>query len=93
MQWNTSAAVKNELVTHAVILCSRWVDGNKRWGYGLLRIYLAFRKHEITASLDKRYEFLIANIVLEISPPDVPFYAIAKAGQSLKQWLQLSNKD
>lgn len=37
-----------------------FVDGNKRTGYGLLRIYLGINNYEITATIENRYEFVIA---------------------------------
>ncbi|RYY27232.1 MAG: type II toxin-antitoxin system death-on-curing family toxin [Chitinophagaceae bacterium] len=37
-----------------------FVDGNKRTGYGLLRIYLGINNYEITAPIENRYDFVIA---------------------------------
>jgi death-on-curing protein len=36
-----------------------FIDGNKRTGYGLLRIFLALHGFEISASTDNKYEFII----------------------------------
>jgi len=36
-----------------------FIDGNKRTGYGLLRIYLGLYGFEISASIDNRYELII----------------------------------
>ncbi len=49
-----AALIESMLVNHP------FVDGNKRTGYGLLRIYLGINKYEITASIDNRYEFVVA---------------------------------
>jgi death on curing protein len=49
-----AALIESVLVNHP------FVDGNKRTGYGLLRIYLAIQSYEIIAPIEKRYEFVIA---------------------------------
>jgi death-on-curing protein len=49
-----AALVESVLINHP------FVDGNKRTGYGLLRIYLAINSYEITASIENRYDFVIA---------------------------------
>lgn len=36
-----------------------FIDGNKRTGYVLLRLYLLQQKYDITASPDNKYEFVI----------------------------------
>jgi len=49
----TAALVESILINHP------FVDGNKRTGYGLLRIYLGLYGFEIAASIDNRYELII----------------------------------
>lgn len=48
-----AALVESVLVNHP------FIDGNKRKGYGLLRIFLALHGFEISASTDNKYEFII----------------------------------
>jgi death-on-curing protein len=48
-----AALVESVLVNHP------FIDGNKRTGYGLLRIFLALHGFEISASTDNKYEFII----------------------------------
>jgi len=48
-----SALVQSMLVNHP------FVDGNKRTGYTLLRLYLLKHGLDITASPDNKYEFII----------------------------------
>jgi death-on-curing protein len=49
-----AALIESMLINHP------FVDGTKRTGYGLLRIYLAINSYEITASIEERFEFVIA---------------------------------
>ncbi|RYE38842.1 MAG: type II toxin-antitoxin system death-on-curing family toxin [Sphingobacteriales bacterium] len=49
-----AALIESMLINHP------FVDGNKRTGYSLLRIYLAINRYEITASIEDRYEFVLA---------------------------------
>jgi death-on-curing protein len=48
-----AALVESILINHP------FIDGNKRTGYGLLRIYLGLYGFEISASIDNRYELII----------------------------------
>lgn len=48
-----AALVESILINHP------FVDGNKRTGYGLMRIYLALYGVELSASIDNRYELII----------------------------------
>jgi len=48
-----AALVESILVNHP------FIDGNKRTGYGLLRLFLALHGLEIFASTDNKYEFII----------------------------------
>lgn len=48
-----AALVESILVNHP------FIDGNKRTGYGLVRIYLGLYGIEISASIDNRYELII----------------------------------
>ena len=43
----------------SVLINHPFVDGNKRTGYSLLRIYLGLYGFEISASVDNRYELVI----------------------------------
>jgi len=48
-----AALVESVLINHP------FLDGNKRIGYALFRIFLAINDIEITASTDNKYEFII----------------------------------
>ena len=43
----------------SILINHPFIDGNKRTGYFLLRLYLIYHHIDITASLDNRYEFVI----------------------------------
>ena len=48
-----AALVESILINHP------FIDGNKRTGYGLFRIYLGLYGFEISASMENRYELII----------------------------------
>lgn len=48
-----AALVESILINHP------FIDGNKRTGYGMLRIFLVLHGFEISASTDNKYEFII----------------------------------
>jgi len=43
----------------SILINHPFIDGNKRAGYFLLRLYLIYHHIDITASLNNRYEFVI----------------------------------
>jgi death on curing protein len=49
-----ASLIESMLVNHP------FVDGNKRTGYSLLRIFLGINNYEITASIESRYEFVVS---------------------------------
>ena len=50
---------KAAAIAESIIINHPFIDGNKRTGYGLLRIYLGLYGYEISASTDNRYELII----------------------------------
>jgi death-on-curing protein len=48
-----AALIESILVNHP------FVDGNKRTGYGLVRMFLAIHHYEIIASPEDKYKFVI----------------------------------
>jgi death-on-curing protein len=53
VQEKAAALVESILINHP------FIDGNKRTGYGLLRIFLELNGFKISASSDNKYEFII----------------------------------
>jgi death-on-curing protein len=50
---------KAAALLESILINHPFIDGNKRTGYGLLRIYLGLYGFEISASIDNRYELII----------------------------------
>ena len=54
-----SAIEKAASLIESILTNHPFIDGNKRTGYTVLRLYLLQNSLEITASSDNRYEFVI----------------------------------
>lgn len=50
---------KAAVLVESILINHPFIDGNKRTGYGLFRIYLGLYGFEISASTENRYELII----------------------------------
>jgi death on curing protein len=55
----TSVIEKAASLIESILINHPFIDGNKRTGYMLLRLYLNYHDIEISASQDNKYEFVI----------------------------------
>ena len=75
-----SVLEKAASLVESVLINHPFVDGNKRTGYTLLRLFLLQNDFDITASMDNKYEFII-NIASGILPYE-----------KILEWLELNVK-
>ena len=54
-----SVLEKAAALVESILINHPFIDGNKRIGYALLRLFLVQNGHDITASQDNKYEFVI----------------------------------
>ncbi len=54
-----SAIEKAASLVESILINHPFIDGNKRTGYALLRLYLLYNDLDIIASPDNKYEFVI----------------------------------
>lgn len=54
-----SAIEKGAAIVESILVNHPFIDGNKRTGYSLLRLFLDVHEIEITASAANKYEFII----------------------------------
>jgi death on curing protein len=55
----TSVLEKGASLIESILINHPFIDGNKRTGYTLLRLFLIQNRIDITASQDNKYEFVI----------------------------------
>lgn len=55
-----SVLEKAASLIESILINHPFVDGNKRTGYILMRLFLIYNKYDLTASQDNKYKFVIS---------------------------------